>query len=301
MNNITNRSYRLDFASLIGRNVKCNLDCINCHKDYFQISQNFDEKKTYSFSHSISLIKSITTPLSQAKEKIVISGHAEPLLVKENKFLSEFDDIRSSFPNIKITLTTNGTYLKSRLQKLIEHGLNAVNLSLHDIKMLNQNWFAAIFDTNKEFNKHIKLNIIIRPEILKNIDQIVDFANDKNIILKFFHPLESLNPQRDIQLCLKALEEKSSFSKIREERNRLIINLGEKLIVIIKQPEEYNQRPTNCNNCSSRKVCIEGCWNSIRITPWYIKPCGVREDNIYFLSEDSKNNLRNKLISGSKL
>jgi hypothetical protein len=85
------------------------------------------------------------------------------------------------------------------------------------------------------------------------------------------------------------------------DRNRLIFKINDSSKIILKLFEGKSSRPENCNLCPMRSQCLEGCWESIRVTPWYIKPCGVRQDNVYFYEENSINSLKTKLISGSKM
>ena len=131
------------------------------------------------------------------------------------------------------------------------------------------------------------------------------FCLKNKLTLKLFYELGKTD-QEAIKLIEKTenrLEELlNGFPKeLDQERNRLVYTINENSKVILKLFEGKSIRPENCNSCPERSNCLEGCWESIRITPWYIKPCGVRRDNVYFFEENSIQSLRTKLILGSKL
>ncbi len=84
------------------------------------------------------------------------------------------------------------------------------------------------------------------------------------------------------------------------EMKRYTISITSFSKIMVKLPEKFDDRPEACQKCPVKSKCVESCWQSVRITPWYIKPCGVRVDNVYFFTENSINNLKEKLKLGGK-
>lgn len=299
----TKNNFRLNFSALTGNNSKCNLKCFNCHRDYFDVSKEFDESKPISFSDAINFIYEAIGAQNNHFKKIHISGHAEPLIIGQEKFLNEVRQLRNNFPYLPIALTTNGSYLKDIRDEFLAMGNTFINLSLHHLAYLNTKWFNQICDLDDSFKDQVELNIIIDPDIIQNIDLILSFAFSKKISLKFFHRLEEKNPEIVINQFIDLISSKLNGKFVDEvvENNRIKLIVNDGFQISIKLPENFDIRPDACRKCPVKDKCVESCWNSIRITPWYIKPCGVREDNVYLFSENSKENLKNKLKSGGKI
>ncbi len=287
-------SYRLDFGALNGKDAKCNFNCVYCHKDYFPVTQKFNENNSTSFSQSINLLDQIFT--NGNPKKIHISGRIEPLFVDRCKLEENLNDINLNFPKYEKVMTTNGAFLDQYLDLLSCSQINRINLSVHNQMQLKTKAFLKRIAAVKESNIKLSLNLIINesiPEILNMSESLMESGAD----LKIFEPLNMFKIM-DAYDVIKMLDEKYDGA-INTKTHRKIYNSG-KGTITVKLPEEVNERPKNCNSCSKRNDCLEGCWESIRITPWYIKPCGVREDNVYYYEENSIESLKKKLISGSK-
>lgn len=303
MQDTIKKNFRLNFSALNGKNSKCNLKCFNCHKDYFDVSTDFDENFILSFTEAIRLIYNSIGETNNHFQKIHISGHAEPLMIGKERFLSEVEQLRKNFPDLPIALTTNGSYLKDVRDEFLNMGNTFINLSLHHIAYLDTKWFNMICELDEVNRNQMELNIIIDEEIIENIDKILSFAFSKKINLKFFHRLEAEDPEDVVNSFADLIASKLSDQIIDKsiDNNRLVFSLKESFKISIKLPESLTNRPEACNVCPVRNKCLESCWNSIRITPWYIKPCGVREDNVFFFSNNSKEDLVKKLKLGGKI
>jgi dTMP kinase len=67
------------------------------------------------------------------------------------------------------------------------------------------------------------------------------------------------------------------------------------------KPRDVFIRPYECYSCNDFMRCEESCWRSVRISPWYVQPCGIRKDNLYWYHEENPYKLREQLADGGKL
>lgn len=296
-------SYRLDFAALMGKDVQCKLNCIYCHKDYFPVDNDFNSDNHLTFIESIELLNSVINP-DWDHIKIHLSGRAEPLDIDRGLLLKSISNIHSAFPAYEIVMTTNGFNLKELACDLKLAGLNRVNVSMHHDFDKSTRLFEGVFSA-KQAGLEVSLNVILSEKCLLVLDKIIGFCITNKMNLKLFYELgktdsEILKILEKAEINLKDLLVEHS-PEYDFNRNRLIFKINDSSKIILKLFEGKSSRPANCNLCPMRSQCLEGCWESIRVTPWYIKPCGVRQDNVYFYEENSINSLKTKLISGSKM
>jgi molybdenum cofactor biosynthesis enzyme MoaA len=296
-------SYRLDLAALMGKDVKCKLNCAYCHKDYFPVDIQFNSDMHLNFKESIQLLNSVIKPNSK-HIKIHLSGRAEPLDIEKGVLLGSISSIHSAFPDYEIVMTTNGFNLKELANDLKLFGLHRVNVSIHHDFEKSNKVFEGI-SVAKQAGLGVSLNVILSEKCFQVLDKIIGFCINNKLNLKLFYELgktdsEILNVTEIAEKKLKDLLAEYS-PEYDLDRNRLIFKINESSKIILKLFEGKSSRPDNCNLCEMRSQCLEGCWESIRVTPWYIKPCGVRQDNVYFYEENSINSLKTKLISGSKM
>ena len=115
---------------------KCNLSCSFCKKSIRPLK----EMSVSEFKEVISKIKDYTNT-------ICLHVKGEPLLhSKLNEILNICDD-----NNIKVSLTTNGTLLKNKINELIKHkSLSKVHISLN-AEVTNQNYLNDIFKAVSNF------------------------------------------------------------------------------------------------------------------------------------------------------
>ena len=296
-------SYRLDIAALMGKDIRCRLNCKYCHKDYFPINTAFCDDYEVSFNDSIEILNSVIGSNSR-KIKIHLSGRAEPLDIDKDLLIESIAKLNQSFPESEIVMTSNGYNLKMLAEDLNNAGLRRINVSLHRDFNKSKKVIEGILKA-KQFGIKISLNVILSEECLQSLDKILAFCLINNLNLKLFYEL-GIADEKAIAIINAATTKLDEILHLSPReldivRNRLIYKVSETSKVVLKLFEGESDRPENCNSCSERANCLEGCWESIRITPWYIKPCGVREDNVYFFKENSLESLKTKLISGSKL
>jgi molybdenum cofactor biosynthesis enzyme MoaA len=214
----------------------------------------------------------------------------------------ELKSIDDEFPRIEKVMTTNAYLLPGKAELLYKNGVRRINVSVHDRSIYNTKFKKGI-ESAVENGIIICLNAIIERDKITSITEIIDFAKKYRVNIKFF-PILGITNEETTELLKIADAEivKYSFmSKFDKTKNRMIYHITENIAASLKYPADFEERPETCQACYLRDKCLEGCWDSIRITPWYIKPCGVRTDNIYYFSQNDTDKLKEKLISGGKL
>jgi len=148
-----------------------------------------DEMLTYE--EIISMLHSFT---ELGLKKVRLTG-GEPLIRKDLQKLIKL--IKSSFPEIEIALTTNGSLLQKYSKILKNAGLDRITISLDAI---DNNLFQNMNDTKinvstvlkgidsaieSEFEQ-IKINCVIKKGTNENqILPLIEYFNNKNVILRF--------------------------------------------------------------------------------------------------------------------
>lgn len=163
---------------------RCNLRCQYCMPEDIEL---LDKSEILSFEE----IMAICRKASEAGiKKIKVTG-GEPL-VRRNctdliKAIKEIEGIE------KVTLTTNGVYLKERLDEL--DCLDGINISLNTLKrdryieISGRDELDAVLDAVEAVKKKdipLKINCVIMQDI--NDDEITDlaaFARDEDICVRF--------------------------------------------------------------------------------------------------------------------
>jgi hypothetical protein len=230
---------------------------------------------------------------------IHISGRAEPLLIGE-KLCDIVSDLRVAYPTFNVVLVTNGIGISRLATSLSSAGLQRCTVSVHS--GLSSELYDAACSLG-DASIAVTLNIIITPEIKFHFDAYLGFAIRQNVSMKFFPRLRGTDPgAADIADMLSLIRNCGLGDPILDRRlNRARFLLNNDRCIDVKLDMRQRIRPVACAECSRGSFCLEGCWESIRITPWYVKPCGVREDNAYFFSEQSVVSLRERLSSGGKI
>lgn len=299
MNTLNILHYRIDLPSVLGTTLRCNLKCEYCHKDYFPVNTLSSANGKIKFSDAICFLEEVFRNDTR-KRKIHFTGRVEPLILKSDILEKELNEINLNFPDFEKTMTTNAYLLKNKARILHNNGIHRINISIHKDSLLSKNFLQGVESALKN-GVDVCFNAVISKENLTTISDILYFTNLYDVKVKFF-PILGLSCREvgrlleEIDLILKQCElEKNTDSY----KSRSVYCKADKVIAYLKYPAD--RRPDACYECFAFEQCLEGCWDSIRITPWYIKPCGVREDNVYFFIENNIEVLKNKLRSGGKL
>jgi len=179
---------------------RCNFRCVYCMpKEVFDADYPFlphDEVLTFE-----EIVRVARAFHGLGVEKIRLTG-GEPLLRKDVDRLIAM--LRAAMPSVDLTLTTNGSALKSQARQLREAGLDRVTVSMDAVdperfaritRVSNGyvNVLAGIRAAKRAGLEPVKVNCVLLRGF--NEDQIIPFgkfARDEGVVLRFieFMPLE---------------------------------------------------------------------------------------------------------------
>lgn len=160
---------------------KCNLNCIYCNPADLSVKK-LSREEILSYSEILRLIEIFTGKLGV--KKVRFTG-GEPLVRKDiMPFFESVYTLKLKY-GFETALTTNGTLLKEKLQKLKEYGLDKLNISLDTLKperfklitgkdKLNE-VLSSISKAAELGFKPIKINSVIMKNI--NDDEIIDLVD----------------------------------------------------------------------------------------------------------------------------
>ncbi len=295
--------FRIDLYALKSAVAKCNLTCGYCHLDYFAIPGHFDDSGAHEISELISLC--LQAGNVDGKDiKLHYSGRAEPLLLNKDAFISETQKLKLAFPDAEKTITTNGIRLAEYAEAIQEAGITKVNVSHHNYSETMERRVLEGIRSAKSYGLDAGLNVVATEDVTENLERFIKLGDDNSLTLKFFNLIaDDKNYTKHLfEEFLRRIEDFSTDEIDHDiDKNRIRMRSHSGNLIVIKLEEKFTDRPDECLQCEKLQQCDESCWDTIRITPWYIRPCGVREDNIYMADEMNAGSLRNKLLSGGKL
>jgi len=171
---------------------QCNLNCIMCdtHSIY-----NDNSKPNRKFMDKQLLEKSINEAITLGVKEIIPTTMGEPLLYK---YFDIFID-KLSKSNIKLNLTTNGTFPKIGVEKWatkllpilsdIKISINSIDTEINESIMINDNTKKKLEDIKKFIhmrdnlckNVSITLQVTFLKSNLSGLEDIIIFAIENNI------------------------------------------------------------------------------------------------------------------------
>lgn len=254
---------------------RCNVNCIYCHHD--GMLNSTDEMTPDEIYQICRIAKKIGV------ERIRLSG-GEPLVYKN---LVETIEKINSLNFRDISITSNGIFLKDKVQKLYDAGLNRVNISLDT---LNEETYQNI--TGKNYLNEVKEGLLksievgispvkINMVVMKGINdtEIMDmfeFTKKHGIILQLIEIIESeccedneFNSKYHFKLDefekeLASMAEDIKTRKDMQNRKKYLIDGGEIEIVHPIENTDF------CKRCTRLRITPDG----------KIKPCLLRSDNL---------------------
>ena len=296
---------RLDMAALEGADVRCNLACSWCHGDLFPLKQALSTRtqrcERWSFTSAISQVMSALSCRPSELLGIYLSGRADPLIVEPLRLNSAIRDLRLLCPETTFVMTTNGLNLRTRAAGIREAGVDRVNISTRGEPI--EQFLSGAAKAALQVGLSVHVNAPLTVQVKARITELVGFATANSVVLKLYPLLGSpiFRQRKELEETLDTLEEYLDQLPCEDvSRHRMVFDHGGGSRTEIKLLSNDRLRPDACNGCPEFARCVEGCWSSIRITPWYVKPCGLREDNIYFFEERCTETLHRKLASGGK-
>ncbi len=251
--------------------LRCNFRCIFCHRE------NSQEREAELSSDELSVLAEAFAKLNIRKYKIT---GGEPLLRDDVAKIVEVLSIYGEAEDI--SMTSNGFYLKEHISKLLDAGLNRVNVSLHSMKperfefITGVNALEKVVSGIKEALNHgigkIKINFVALRGINEDeVWDIIKFAEGLGIHVQLIelHPVgrgkDLFNDYyASLSNVLKYLHEKASKVMVRGElHNRPIYVLPSGTSVEVVRPVLNS---IFCAGCSRIRVSPAGnlmpCLNS---------------------------------------
>jgi GTP 3',8-cyclase len=273
--NITDNYQRPVFSLRISITNRCNVNCFYCHHDGI-MPQNY-EMTPGEIERIAGVAKEIGI------KKIRLSG-GEPLI------RSDIIDIVQRISSIgfqDVSLTTNGTLLGKYAKKLVDAGLNRVNVSFDTLDrdtyrfITKKDYLNQAKDGIKKASEAGLYPVKVNMVVMKNINhhEIWDmfrFCRDNGAILQLIELLKTDNcPDTkffdDYHYEMDELEEElaeiSSKIKTRQfmqDRKKYFVEGGE--IEIVKPMDNTDF----CKNCTRLRITPDG----------KIKPCLLKNDNL---------------------
>ena len=252
---------------------KCNFRCRYCMpREVFNEEWEFlPRDEMLSYEEIISMLHSFT---ELGLKKVRLTG-GEPLIRKDLQKLIKL--IKSSFPEIEIALTTNGSLLQKYSKILKNAGLDRITISLDAI---DNNLFQNMNDTKIHVSKvlngidsaiesefeQIKINCVIKKGTNENqILPLIEYFNNKNVILRFIEFMDvgntnnwNLNQVMTKNEILKMINSKYEFlpfgrNKISDVAEQWVEKHSSQKIEIISSISE-----PFCSNCTRARVSSDG-------------------------------------------
>lgn len=298
------------------KNLNCNLNCIWCHKDFFNHKPGIP---AITNTQIVKAVKLIITASLRPKARLNISGQGEPTLVGTNELSDLITRLRSIPQVSNIKLITNGILLTSMVKKLASAGLDAVTVSLNS---LNPKTYQQITHQNHldkakmgvraavKAGLKTKINVVYCQLNANEVEEYIKFSRaNGGIIVKFFDLLTTNISCHKLYLPLNKLQ--TQLEDLASSKECLTIPYHAckyhftkpKATIVVKTAGSFNQCPNTA--CQHRKKCLEGCRTSVRISQdGVLHPCGVRTDNTINLFKNGKNTsiekVKEALHSGGK-
>ena len=307
--------FRVDLVASAYGKFKCNLRCPFCHKDYFaQTKAPGVAPKRLEFG--IELCRKFL----KGNFSIHLSGSGEPLLIEP----AQLADVVPPLLNINgcssVSLTTNGYHLVDRVDQLRDLGITDINVSLpcldadlyHRVMKVSNaraeeviTRVVAGITKARESGMKVDLNICVSYDIAGRMDSFVDFSSKYGVKIKLFPiiAVPDLNVSSANENFTKAIQHlnRTRAPEIAPGGRYREITWQLDGATVSAKPGDVFIRPYECYSCSDFMRCEESCWRSVRISPWYVQPCGIRKDNLYWYHEDNPDKLREQLVEGGKL
>ncbi len=261
---------------------RCNLDCIYCHNEGSEGSQN--EMTPEEIANIVKI------GMEYGVKNVKFSG-GEPLV------RTDFEEILRSLPPLKdVSVTTNGIFLKERALSLKKAGLDRVNISLDS---LDPECYGRITCRSPKLHKNvcegidasvdagltpIKLNMVLLKGINDHeIDDMLEFTRKyKGKVILQLIQLMDFNDTSEYQVDAKAIErmlaEKADdvFVRNMHKRRKYMIDGAEVEVVRPVDNTEF------CANCTRLRVTADG----------KLKPCLLTNDNLVDTKGASTQKLR---------
>jgi cyclic pyranopterin phosphate synthase len=270
---------------------KCDKHCPYCHRE--------GERNPSTVMSLAEIIRIVNVAIGLGISRVKITG-GEPLLHKEIvKIVQKITELEGLSD---LSMTTNGTSLKTLANDLKVAGLNRVNISLPtldpevygdlmggDLRDALEGVRAAV-----EAGFHpVKLNMLVLKNVNdKEVENMIRYAEQSGTILQLIE-LEPINLSKtfykryhlDLNEIEQSLVKMAVETRIREYmQNRRVYTLTEGKVEVIRPIENTEF----CASCTRIRVTSDG----------KVKPCLMRKDNLVDLLTPLRKGANNeKLIT----
>lgn len=183
-------SRKLDYLR-VSITDKCNLRCVYCMPaEGVEFLKHDEVLRNEEFVRLIELFASLGI------RKVRFTG-GEPLVRK--RFIDIIAGTREACPDLELCLTTNGILLDEVLADLKNYNVKKINISLDTlsqqefIKITGRDYFKSVISNiEKAISMNffdVKINSVLREEILNELDDFLDYFKEKNVILRFIEKM----------------------------------------------------------------------------------------------------------------
>jgi cyclic pyranopterin phosphate synthase len=261
---------------------RCNLRCIYCHAEG---EQGFGDEITVD-----EVVRIVRIASRHGVERVKLTG-GEPLLRKD------LEDIIRALPPLKdVSLTTNGTLLSDRAQRLKEAGLNRVNISLDSLDgekfdMITrrrgklESVLKGIEAAIEAGLTPVKLNMVYLKGINEDeVEDMMGFIRGRPLILQVIELMDfngAFERHADVSALERSLRDRAEKCVYREMHRRAKYFIQGVEVEVVR-PIDNSEFCMNCNR--------------LRITSDFkLKPCLLRNDNLVEARGLSDEELENAL------
>ena len=291
------RRHNIGYLRVICTNA-CNLNCEGCHKE---------GQKIYNEMPATVLYKIISACIGAGIRKVKLIG-GEPVMYGD--IVALVSNLSRNFPDVDLSMVSNGTAKISHYETLIENGLKRLNISVHgfgeqffleNTKSNSVTWHRMRNNLQQLLLRGYinKINYVIKKGVNEDdlydlIDWLSGFSNIRIDVLNFLN-LSSLEGNNLYYYSMKEIEEllHKKFGVIHKSihNNQYSIDsdnivLGNGLNVNLKKNELGKFGYMNiCESCSQKHLCVEGVAAMRLTTDMKLQPCLIRSDHCLNLQQ----------------
>ena len=285
------RKHNICYLRVICTNA-CNLNCNGCHKE----GQNI-----YNEMPAAVLYKIISACIGAGIRKVKLIG-GEPALYGD--IVALVSNLSRNFPDVDLSMISNGTAKISHYKTLIENGLKRLNISVHgfgeqvfldNTKSNSITWHRMRNNMQQLLLRGYinKINYVIKKganedDLYDLIDWLSGFSNTRLDVLNFLN-LSSLEGNNLYYYSMKEIEEllHKKYGVIHNSIHHNPYSIDSKNIVLgnglnvnLKINELGNFGYMNiCESCSQKHLCVEGVAAMRLTTDMKLQPCLIRSDH----------------------
>ncbi|MCD6563337.1 MAG: GTP 3',8-cyclase MoaA [Thermoproteales archaeon] len=251
--------------------MKCNYDCIYCHREGETFKEDFLRVRDIGIVCKAATLHGIKYYKITGGEPLVRSDILEIVsVIKENV-------------SGEISMTTNGYFLEDYIPAILDAGLKRVNVSLPSLKESNYlritkrkglNKVLRGLDIAVSYGVPIKLNVVVTKYNFNELTSIIEYASSKGFDINLIELIPvNISPEifRDLYVSIDGVEKevmdkaKKRYIRDLQARPVYVLDTGVKIEFI-----KSFCNPIFCNKCSKIRLTHDG----------FLKPCIMRNDNV---------------------